>query len=72
LYERVTCEKKINIVECLGAKLPLLVSSLPLQGYFVQLTPFLYPPNQEMHIILAAVSIGKIARLKDVQQQRQD
>jgi hypothetical protein len=64
--------EKTNIVECLEAKLPLLVSSLPLQGYFGHLTHFLYPSNQEMNIILAAVSTSKIPRLKDVQQQRQD
>jgi hypothetical protein len=67
----VTLEKT-NIVECLGAKLPLLVSSLPLQGYFGQITYFLYPSNQEIDIIITTVSIGKGAHLKGVQQQRQD
>jgi hypothetical protein len=62
--------EKANIVECLGAKLPSLVSSLPLQGYFSQITYFLYPSNQEIDIIITAVSIGKDAQLKSVQQQR--
>jgi hypothetical protein len=43
-----------------------------LQGYFGQITYFLYPSNQEIDIIIAAVSIGKDAHFKGIQQQRQD
>ena len=50
----------------------LLVSSLPLQGYFDQITHFLYPLNQEINIIMTAVSSSKNAHLKSVQQQRQN
>ena len=64
--------EKANIVECLGAKLPLLVSSLPLQGYFGQIIYFLYPRNQEMNIIMTVVSSTKDTHLKSVQQQRQN
>jgi hypothetical protein len=48
------------------------VGSLPLQGYFGQITYFLYPSNQKIDIIITTVSIGKDAHFKDVQQQRQD
>ena len=64
--------EKANIVECLGEKLSSLVSNLLLQGYFGQITYFLYPLNQEMNIIMAAVSSSKDAHLKSIQQQRQD
>ena len=64
--------EKANIVECRGAKLPSLVSSLPLQGYFDQIIHFLYPLNQEINIIMTAVSSSKDAHLKNVQQQRQN
>ena len=49
-----------------------LVSSLPLQGYFGQITDFLYPLNQEMNIIRTVVFSTKDTHLKSVQQQRQN
>ena len=48
-----------------------LLSSLPLQGYFGQITHFLYPLNQEMNIIIAVVSNSKDSHLKSVLQQKQ-
>jgi hypothetical protein len=48
-----------------------LVSSLPLQGYFGQITHFLYLLNQKMNIIMTEVSSSKDAHLKSIQQQKQ-
>jgi hypothetical protein len=53
---------------CLGAKL-LAPYRCTLQGYFGQITYFLYPSNQKIDIIIAAVPIGKDAHLKGIQQQ---